>query len=90
MTTDYWLSKLMYDLQDPTVLALFRADREALLAKYPLDADARQGVRDNDVAVLAPRVNPYLLRYYFQFAGVKDADFIAGLRALKPGDGRHG
>jgi Aromatic-ring-opening dioxygenase LigAB, LigA subunit len=81
--TDYWLSKLMFDLQDPKVLAAFRADRETLMAKYPLDDEARRGLRGNDVAVLAPRVNPYLLRYYFQFAGVKDADFIAGLRALK-------
>jgi Aromatic-ring-opening dioxygenase LigAB, LigA subunit len=90
VATDYWLSKLMFDLQDPKVLAEFRADRAALIARYNLDPEARRGLMTNDVAILAPRVNAYLLRYYFQFAGVPDSDFIAGLRALRPAEARHG
>ncbi|MGH6989067.1 MAG: hypothetical protein ACREFD_02680 [Stellaceae bacterium] len=90
MATDYWLSKLMFDLQDPKVLAEFRADSDALMARYKLDAEAKQGLKTHDVAILAPRVNAYLLRYYFQFAGVKDAEFIAGLRALKTGESTNG
>jgi Aromatic-ring-opening dioxygenase LigAB, LigA subunit len=88
--TDYWLSKLMFDLQDPSVLAAFRADREALMAKYQLAPEVKRGLIENDVAVLAPRVNPYLLRYYYQYAGVPDADLIAGLNRLKPDAKRDG
>jgi hypothetical protein len=87
MTPDYWLSKLMYDLQDPAVLAEYRADREAVMAKYPLDEEAKQGLRANDVAILAPRVNAYLLRFYFGYCGIDDATFIAGLNKLKAGHG---
>lgn len=90
MTTDYWLSKLMFDLQDPAILARFRAERDAVMAEYHLDDEARRGLATNDVKILAPRVNAYLLRYYFQFAGVPDAEFIAGLHAMKTGDTTHG
>lgn len=83
--TDYWLSKLFYDLQrDAALAAAFRADRAAALAKYPLDEAARRAVIEDDVPALAARVNPYLLRYYFSFVGMKDAEFIRRLRAMAP------
>ena len=82
--TDYWLSKLFFDLQDKPTAAAYRADRMAMLGRYRLAPDIRAAVLADDVAVLAPRVNPYLLRYYFQVIGMPDHEFIAKLRALKP------
>ena len=35
---DYWLSKLFFDLQSPTLAAEFRANRDAVLARYPVEA----------------------------------------------------
>ena len=35
----------------------------------------------DDVAALAPRTNPYLLRYCFAAVGMPDQEFIARLRA---------
>ncbi|HEY5208521.1 MAG TPA: hypothetical protein VIJ42_03655 [Stellaceae bacterium] len=82
MATDYWLSKLMYDLQDPALRAAYRADRATVLAKYKLDDAVLRALETHDIAVLAPRVNAYLLRFYYQYSEVKDPEFIAGLRAL--------
>jgi hypothetical protein len=87
--TDYWLSKMFFDLQGPRAVGEYRADRAAVIARYKLSPEVRAAVLADDVAVLAPRVNPYLLRYYFSCAGMSDADFIARLRALRP-EGAHG
>jgi hypothetical protein len=79
--TDYWLSKLFYDLQDAPLAAAYRADPASVIARYPLDDGVRRALIDDDVTVLAPRVNAYLLRYYFGARGMSDDDFIAKIRA---------
>jgi hypothetical protein len=78
--TDYWLSKMFFDLQSPAAAAEYRADREKVLTRYTLEPRVRQAVLDNDVAFLARRANPYLLRYFFFAAGMKDDEFIRRLR----------
>ena len=87
--TDYWLSKLMFDLQAPDKMARWKADRGAVLEDYPLDPEVRQAALDDDVAVLAPRVNAYLLRFYLSGSGMDDAELMARLHALKPTEGRN-
>jgi hypothetical protein len=82
MATDYWLSKLMFDLQDPKLREAYRADRASVLANYKLEPVVLRALETHDIEVLAPRVNAYLLRFYYQYSGVKDADFISGLRGL--------
>ncbi len=82
MATDYWLSKLMFDLQDPKLREAYRTDRGSVLENYKLEPVVRRALETHDIEVLAPRVNAYLLRFYYQYSGVKDADFIAGLRGL--------
>jgi len=78
--TDYWLSKLFFDLQSPGAAAEYRADRAKVLARYPLAPEVKAAILGDDVTFLAPRVNPYLLRYYFGAAGMSDAVFRAKLR----------
>lgn len=78
--TDYWLSKLFFDLQTPSAAAEYRADRDVVIQRYPLGEDALKAIRENDVPFLAQRVNPYLLRYYFFTTGMKDPEFIRRLR----------
>jgi hypothetical protein len=82
--TDYWLSKLFYDLQSPDATERWRKDRTAMLDLYPLSSDMRQAVLDDDIGAMAPHVNAYLLRFYCLVCGMEDEDFIARLRALKP------
>jgi hypothetical protein len=78
--TDYWLSKLFFDLQKPAAAAEYRADRGAVMARYPLSPQVTAALLADDVAALAPFVNPYLLRFYFGAVGMPDAAFIRGLR----------
>ncbi len=78
--TDYWLSKLFFDLQAPGAGADYRADRNKVLARYPLAPEVRAAILADDVSFLAQRVNPYLLRYYFGAAGMSDEVFRRKLR----------
>ncbi len=82
--TDYWLSKLLFDLQSPDKKAAWNEDRDAVLADYPLRPEIRQAVLDTDVAILAANVNAYLLRFYLSATGMKDDELMARLHALKP------
>jgi len=77
---DYWLSKLFFDLQNPTVASEFRDHPDRVLDRYSLSAEVREKVRARDVTYLAERTNPYLLRYFFFTVGMKDAEFIRKLR----------
>jgi hypothetical protein len=79
-STDYALSKLFFDLQNGAAAAEYRADRAGVIARYDLDPAVRAALLADDVAALAPRVNPYLLRYYCTAAGMSDADFLAKIR----------
>ncbi len=89
--TDYWLSKLLFDLQSPQAAAEFKQNRAAVLDRYPLSPDARKAVNEDDITFIAPRVNAYLLRYYFSYLGMKDPAFIQHLRGLQknPEDMQH-
>ena len=78
--TDYWLSKMFFDLQTPAAAAEYRAEREKVLARYDLKPEVKQAVLANDVSFLSKRTNPYLLRYFFFAAGMKDEEFIRKLR----------
>jgi hypothetical protein len=79
---DYWLNKLFFDIQQPTISAEFKKDRDAVLARYPMKAELRQAVIDDDIAKIAPHVNAYLLRFYYAILGVTDAEFIKRLNEI--------
>lgn len=81
--TDYWLSKLFYDLHnDPKLAAEYRASMASVLGRYELKPEVRKALFEDDVGKLAPLVNAYLLRFYFQVRGMPQAEFIAKLNAL--------
>ncbi len=84
---DYWLSKLFFDLQDPAKAAEYRAGREQVLARYELEPQVRTAVETDDVAFLAQRVNPYLLRFYFLVAGMSEEEFLRRIRATGEANG---
>ena len=78
--TDYWLSKLFFDMQKPGAGTEYRADRDTVLARYPLTPEVKAAILADDVTFLAARVNPYLLRYFFGAAGMSDDVFRKKLR----------
>ena len=79
---DYWLNKLFFDLQQPAVAAEYKKNRDAVLARYPMSAELRRAVIDDDIATLASHTNAYLLRFYYVILGVKDAEFIERLNKI--------
>jgi len=81
--TDYWVSKLFFDLQhDPKLAAEYRADMPAVLERYAIKPDIRKALIEDDVGKIAPLVNAYLLRFYFQVRRMPQHEFIAKLNAL--------
>jgi len=86
--TDYWLSKLFFDLQhDEQLAADFRRDMASVINRYEIAPAVRKALSEDDVAVLAPLVNAYLLRFYFQIRDMPQEEFMARLHALKPKPG---
>jgi hypothetical protein len=82
--TDYWVSKLFFDLQqDPKLAAEYRADMAAVIGRYEIKPELRKALLEDDIGTLAPLVNAYLLRFYFQIRGMPEAEFIARLHALQ-------
>lgn len=82
--TDYWVSKLFFDLQqDPKLAAEYRADMASVIGRYEIKPELRKALLEDDVGALAPLVNAYLLRFYFQIRGMPEAEFIARLHALQ-------
>ena len=81
--TDYWLSKLFFDLQhDAQLVTDYRADMAAVMERYRIKPDVRRALLDDDVAALSPLVNAYLLRFYFQVRGMPQDEFMARLHAM--------
>ena len=84
--TNYQLSKLFHDLYtNKSLAAEYRQDRSSVLAGYDLAADIVAALLDDNVAVLAPLVNGFLLRYYFVVTGMSDPEFIRRIRELRRG-----
>ena len=87
--TDYALSKLFYDLHnDPKLAAEYRADMTGFLDRYGISPAMRAAVMADDVGAIAPHVNAYLLRFYFQVRGMPQPEFMARLNALDAGGRR--
>jgi hypothetical protein len=51
---DYWLNKLFFDIQRPEVAAAFKKDRDAVLARYPMSAELRRAVIEDDIGKFVP------------------------------------
>jgi hypothetical protein len=81
--TDYWLSKMFFDLQhDPKLAADFKADMTSVMDRYELKPEVRKAVLTDDVGAISPLVNAYLLRFYFAVRGMPEPEFIARLHAI--------
>jgi Aromatic-ring-opening dioxygenase LigAB, LigA subunit len=79
---DYWLNKLIFDLQAPAPMAEYRADRAKVIARYSLSPAARTALLDDDITALVHRgVNPYLVRMYGYVAQVPEASFVQQIEA---------
>lgn len=79
---DYWLSKLFFDMQTPENAAEYMRDRDQVLKRYPLKPGVLESLLADDVEALAPKVNPYLLRFYFFATGKPESWFLDRIRSI--------
>ena len=80
--TDYWLNKLMFDLQAPGGKERWANEREAVLEDYPVSPKVRQALLDDDMETIQPLANPYLIRVFLLISGYDDAQSMEILHAL--------
>jgi hypothetical protein len=79
----YWLDKVIYEMHHrPDDLERYRRDAAAYLDGYPLTAESRTALLENDVAALyRAGVNPYLLRAHCIGMGIPEDVSLAALRS---------
>ena len=82
MQTDYWLNKLMFDLQGPDGKVLWSEHRETTLDKYPLSLEIREALLRDDYEYLYPLTNPYLMRFFLLICGHYDEASIKILSSI--------
>ncbi len=83
MQTDYWLNKLMFDLQGPEGKELWAEHRKATLDKYPLSLEIRTALLRDDYEFLYPLTNPYLMRFFLLICGYDDENSIKILSSIR-------
>ena len=78
----YYLQKLLYQLnREPRVRQQFLAEREAVLADYPLDEEERAAILAPDIGMLyILGVNGQLLMHYAALCGYAWPDYIKAMR----------
>lgn len=79
---DYWLNKLMFDLQGPDAKDRWTNHRQATIDQYALSPELRKALMEDDFAVIHPHANPYLMRTYLLMCGLDDDASIKALNAL--------
>ena len=77
--TDYWLNKLIFELQGRDGKDLWTNHREDVIAKYDLSPKIREALMKDDIGTLLPLVNPYLMRFFLLMLGHDDNQSIAVL-----------
>ena len=85
----YQLQKFLYDLnRDPGVQAAYRAEPEALVARYELTPEERAALLAGDVGLIyVLGANGQLLMH---FAALLGLSWPAYLQAMRDGVARHG
>ena len=80
---DYWLNKLFFDIQQPELAARYKKDRDAVLARYPMNAELRRAVLEPTTSRRWCRTStPICCASITRSCGVKDAEFIQRLNEL--------
>ena len=85
--TDYWLNKLIFDLQEAGGRGLWTdsSKRLAFIDGYKVSPAIRQALIEDDFAVLQPVINPYLMRNFLLFCGLDDEESKRVLHGLHVG-----
>jgi hypothetical protein len=77
--TDYWLNKLIFELQGPDGKDLWTNHRAETIDRYQVTPEVRKALMEDDIGTLLPLLNPYLMRFYLLISGFDDDASIAEL-----------
>ena len=86
--TDYWLNKLIFELQGPDGKDQWSNDRENVIARYPLLPEVKEALLQDDIGALLPLMNPYLMRFFLLLLGHDDQQSIALLEKFQTDNDR--
>ena len=86
--TDYFLNKLIFDLQGPDGKDSWANRRDDIISNYELRPEFQKALREDDIAVLLPHVNPYLMRFFLLLLGNDDKKSIEILSQFQSDDDR--
>ena len=86
--TDYWVNKLIFELQGPDGKDLWTNHRAETIARYPISPEIRQALLEDDIGALLPLVNPYLMRFYLLVSGYGDKESIEILNGFQTDEER--
>ena len=86
--TDYFLNKLIFDLQGPDGKEQWANSRDQVINDYNLKPAFRQALKEDDIGVLLPHVNPYLMRFFLLLLGYDDQKSIAVLAEFQTKEDR--
>ena len=86
--TDYWLNKLIFELQGPDGKDQWTNHRPEVIAKYELSPEIRTALMKDDIGTLLPLVNPYLMRFFLLMLGHDDNQSIAVLAEFQTDEDR--
>ena len=86
--TNYWLNKLIFDLQGPDGKDQWTNHREEVIEKYDLSLDVQTALMENDIGTILPLVNPYLMRFFLLMLGYDDDQSIAALAEFQTDEDR--
>ena len=81
--TDYWANKLVFELQGPDGKDQWTNHRAEVLSRYPLSPEIEQAFVNDDIGVLIPVINPYLMRFFLLMLGYDDAKSIEVLESFQ-------
>jgi hypothetical protein len=78
----YHLQKFLYELnRDPRVQEQFRADQNAVLARFELSDEERGAITSGDIGLIyVLGANGQLLMHYAAFLGMPWPDYIQSMR----------
>ena len=86
--TDYWLNKLIFELQGPDGKDQWSNHRTEVISQYCLSSEVQRALMEDDIGTLLPMVNPYLMRFFLLMLGHDDEQSIAVLAEFQSDEDR--
>jgi protocatechuate 4,5-dioxygenase alpha chain len=81
----YLMNRILYDVHHQgSHLERYKNDPDAYMANFPLPAELKTAIRENDIGIMyLAGVNPLLLRAHCLGLKISESHFVESLRAVE-------